>query len=79
MISVNLFDHYLDYKDFDKQIYVKVLNFLYHEYKMFDLIKEYKFHHDDLNMHLNLLTLIDWLNLAKKKQKDNVFEENQVF
>ncbi len=69
MILVNLFDHYLDYKDFDKQIYVKVLIFLYHEYKMFDLIQVYKFHHDGLNMHLNLLILIDWLNLAKKKTK----------
>jgi len=43
--------------------------FVYHEYKMFDLIREYKFHHDDLNRHLNLLIPIDWLNLTKNKDK----------
>ena len=47
--------------------------FLYHEYEMFDLIQECKFHHDDLNTHLNLLIPIDWLNLAKKKRIEWIF------
>ncbi len=72
MILVNLFDHSLDHKDFDKQIYVMELMFVYHEYKMFDLIREYRFHHDDLNRHLNLLIPIDWLNLTKNK-------DNKIF
>jgi hypothetical protein len=39
------------------------------EYEMFDLILEYKFHHDDRDTHLNLREQIDWLNLTKTMKK----------